>query len=144
MLLFYVQLKSPEIMSYNWLGREGLRKRMIVLLDQLCQFYIFLADGWSSSLGGCGLWTVKCHPGGCIQWQWWRIFVCKTMAECDGGSGDLNIPVETVRVSQLIVILTLSPPHPHYLTTFYWLLTSNHHLCLPVIKNSSAGPASLN
>ena len=72
------------------------------------------------------------------------IFVFKTMAECDGGSGDLNIPVETVRVSQLIVILTLSPPHHHYLTTFYWLLTSNHHLCLPVIKNSSAGPASLN
>ena len=47
------------------------------------------------------------------------------MAECDGGSGDLNIPVETVPVSQLIVILTISPPHPHNLTTFYWLLTSN-------------------
>ena len=46
------------------------------------------------------------------------------MAECDGGSGDLNIPVETVPVSQLIVILTISPPHPHYLTTFYWLLTT--------------------
>ena len=45
---------------------------------------------------------------GCIQCQWLGIFVFKTMAECDGGSGDLNIPVETVPVSQLIVILTIS------------------------------------
>ena len=65
------------------------------------------------------------------------------MTECDGGSGDLNIPVETVPVSQLIVILTISPPHPHYLTTFYWLLTTAWYLCLvennPVIKTSSGG-----
>ena len=38
------------------------------------------------------------------------------MVECDGGSGDLNIPVETVTVSQLIVILTILPTHPDNLT----------------------------
>ena len=39
----------------------------------------------------------------------WR-FVFKTMAECDGGSGDLNIPCQTV--ATLIVILTNLPQHP--------------------------------
>ena len=39
----------------------------------------------------------------------WR-FVFNTMAKCDGGSGDLNIPGETV--STLIVILTNLPQHP--------------------------------
>ena len=52
------------------------------------------------------------------------IFVFKTMAECDGGSGDLNIPVETVPVSQLIVILTNLPKHPGNLTTFHWSLSA--------------------
>ena len=68
------------------------------------------------------------------------------MVECDGGSGDLNIPVETVAVSQLIVILTILPTHPDNLTIFYWLLCT-YPLCVvgnnPVIKNSSAGPPSL-
>ena len=85
------------------------------------------------------MWSVwwQSYPGGCIQWQWLGIFVFKTMADCDGGSGDLNIPVETVAVSQLIVILTILPKHPHNLTTFHWSLSAYLRVRQPRSQPSS-------
>ena len=155
MLLFYVQLKSPEIMSYNWLGREAVRKKVIFpdILVLFCWHFNYNfypgSHGWSSSLSGWGVWGGHVIRAAAYNGNGWGYLYSRQWSSVMVA---VEILISLWRQSQCHNSLSFLPSHQHILTIWQpfiaclppWLWSLVETLNNPVIKNSKAGPSSFN